>query len=89
MKLNPAKLEQVIYNTVRKALRNPMPEGAVCTIPEKSSAKGGRYWVYFRGASEGAWVNAASMTDAKWIFAESQGLHSIAYIAASKKGPKY
>jgi hypothetical protein len=31
MKLNPAKLEQVIYNTVRKALRNPMPIGATCS----------------------------------------------------------
>lgn len=50
MKINPEKLHRIIYEETRKALRNPMPRGAVCFSPdsiEREIIKSGR-WLKYR-----------------------------------------
>ena len=41
-----------------------------------------RFWVYFRGTTNGEHIEAASMKRAKEMFASHNGLVSLAYIAA-------
>lgn len=43
-----------------------------------------RFWIYFRGTSNGEHVEAENMKSAKWIFAAKYGLNSISYIAGRK-----
>lgn len=38
MKINPEKLEKIVKEATLDALRNPMPEGAVCTVPRGSGS---------------------------------------------------
>tara|TARA_A100001201_G_scaffold99881_1_gene85976 strand:- start:1550 stop:1708 length:159 start_codon:yes stop_codon:yes gene_type:complete len=44
-----------------------------------------QYWIYFQGTSNGAVINAKTMKQAKFIFAESQGINSIARIKGTKR----
>jgi len=43
------------------------------------------YWVYFIGTSNGAWIQAPTMKQAKEIFASMEGVNSLSYIKASKE----
>lgn len=43
------------------------------------------YWVYFIGTTNGAWIQASTMKQAKEIFAAMEGVSSLAYIKASKE----
>lgn len=45
------------------------------------------FYVYWLGTCNGEWVEAASIKDAKWIFALKHGVNSISYVKASKNGP--
>jgi hypothetical protein len=46
-----------------------------------------RFWVYFVGTYNGAWIEAADMAGAKAIFAMRQGVPMSGYIKASRKAP--
>lgn len=48
---------------------------------------GGKFWVYFVGTNNGAWIEALNMSSAKEIFAIRQGIAMSSYIKASKKAP--
>ena len=49
---------------------------------------GGKFWVYFVGTRNGAWIEAANMSSAKQLFAMRQGIAFSSYIKASKKAPE-
>ena len=42
------------------------------------------YWIYFQGTSNGKVISARTMKEAKFIFAESNGINSIARIKGTK-----
>ena len=45
-----------------------------------------RYWIYFRGTSNGEYIEAASMSLAKRLFADRQGISPLSsYIAGRRK----
>jgi hypothetical protein len=46
-----------------------------------------KYYIYFVGTSNGQVIEAANMLSAKWLFAISHGLTSLARICATKKIP--
>lgn len=46
-----------------------------------------RFWVYFVGTYNGAWIEAADMASAKALFAMRQGIPMSSYIKASRKAP--
>ena len=42
------------------------------------------FWVSYRGTKNGAYIRAASHYDAKWIYANGEGLNSITYLKSKK-----
>lgn len=46
-----------------------------------------RFWVYFVGTYNGAWIVAADMRGAKAVFAAQQAVPVTSYIKASRKAP--
>ena len=42
------------------------------------------FWVYYRGTSNGLYIRAKNHQQAKEIFAEQEGLLSLAYVASKK-----
>ena len=42
------------------------------------------FWVSYRGTRNGAYIRSASHHDAKWIFANGEGLNSISYLQSKK-----
>lgn len=67
------------YYTLLKKMESEGENGVI------SSAIGGWFWIYFTGTGNGRWVEAATLKDAKWIFAMKVGLSSISRIQGSKK----
>jgi hypothetical protein len=43
------------------------------------------YWVFFRGTTNGEYIEANTLHDAKWIFAIKNGLKSISYITGKNQ----
>ena len=52
---------------------------------EKNPKSDKRFYVYFRGTRNGEWIEAENLNSAKWILALKNGLHSISYIAGTRK----
>jgi hypothetical protein len=42
------------------------------------------FWVSYRGTSNGAYIRASSHNDAKWIYANGEGLKNITYLKSKK-----
>jgi len=44
------------------------------------------FWVYYIGTSNGAYIRAKTHNEAKRLYAEGEGLSSIAYLKSKKEG---
>ncbi len=48
--------------------------------------RAGHWFIRFVGTGNGRWVCAATLTDAKWIFAKAEGMESISRLQGSRRG---
>ena len=44
-----------------------------------------KYWIFFQGTSNGQFIEAKTLKEAKYKFAAINNMNSIAYIQGSKK----
>ena len=43
-----------------------------------------KYWIFFQGTSNGQFIEAKTLKEAKYKYAEINNMHSIAYIKGTK-----